>query len=224
MSPPRRGLVWFLGACCRFAILGSVTRARAIASVFGALFVGLALYALGYEVVVAPGFIAAGIGTLATFGLIWFVVVVVRLVIAPYHVWKTERDGREAAESKIEEAARASASKEEAIRTRLRLFYDEGSTLWRLALAVEHPDKSHQERFRREVETWVYKVGLWLKQNVDPAARSKFLDYGSRHDISKYTWYHGLKDHPDHNWQINLVNYHCRNLEEIMKEQGWLKP
>lgn len=215
MGMPGRGFARFVGECWRVAWTGSVSQARALAGTLGLLTFGLLALAAGVEVTWAPGLLSGGLITVGVFATTWAVVILARLVWAPYRVWRDERDAREKAEAELQ-----LIKKRDHLTGPLLQFYREGR---RLAVrghdTITPTDKSCAE-FKAASVDWERRTGAWIDANMRAGASDHFSNWNLHHP-ERYSEFIHARDHRGHEWEINKVSYLLRNLDDMVRNPHW---
>jgi hypothetical protein len=93
-------------------------------------------------------------------------IIAIRLLLAPYWVWKKERD-----------KATAAVSSKSAKRVVLEKFYVESGPL----LQAAHPGNIKSEddlrAFIPRADVWLNETANWLRENMGEASAARFLDF-----------------------------------------------
>ena len=136
-----------------------------------------------------------------------------RLIVAPYWVWKDEREGRIEAEAKLAKLTNRNTTKQQ-----LSVFYAEGQRLAENG-APSH-DEAGVEKYHLAIVEWRDRVSKWLDENMSQAASPHFRDYQKQYA----GWLPGFQNTgPQETWDRNYVRWLCENLDGMILSDAWDK-
>jgi hypothetical protein len=139
-------------------------------------------------------------------------VVAVRLLMAPYWIWKEERERAD----KLAEHGKNDRIRGER-RERLQRFYKAGLDLERRRLPKDTSTAADVDAWVEEVDTWANDIARWLESNVSEGARARFIDLTGMMAMS---WSLALNE--KHERSHNSLTRLLKNLLSIIEGDAWL--
>lgn len=139
-------------------------------------------------------------------------IVCARLVLAPYWIWREERDRA----NKLATAADVEYVRRQQKR-QLQHFYTAGLKLKERTLPKNSATDADVDAWIKEVDEWLIHTASWLDSNLGEGARARFLD---RTGMLKTTW--TLAVNETHNRTYFALDKFCQNLRAIIETDAWL--